>query len=90
MKMYYVLYNPIAGNGQGKAAAEKYRSYDFDLTGRDWEVIGKKFLAEVGNLGADDAADGQDGTAPATPAAPMAEAAGADEATGINEAEVSE
>ncbi|MBQ6568181.1 MAG: hypothetical protein IJL80_14125 [Treponema sp.] len=32
----------------GKAAAEKYRSYEFDLTGRDWEVIGKKFLSEVG------------------------------------------
>ncbi len=27
MKMYYVLYNPIAGNGQGKAAAEKIKDF---------------------------------------------------------------
>lgn len=30
-----------------KAASEKYRSYDFDLTGREWTKIGKKFLEEV-------------------------------------------
>ena len=33
-----------------EAAAEKYRSYDFDLTGRDWDVIGKQFLKEIGPL----------------------------------------
>ncbi len=36
--------------GVRTAAIEKYRSYDFDLTGRDWAVIGKKFLDEVGKL----------------------------------------
>ncbi len=43
----------------GRAAAEKYRSYEFDLTGRDWEVIGKKFLAEVGDIGMPGKADEQ-------------------------------
>lgn len=31
-----------------KAAAEQYKKYDFDLTGRDWSIIEKKFLGETG------------------------------------------
>ena len=51
------------------AAAEKYRSYSFDLTGRDWELIGKQFLTEIGRLQPAAAAEaGTPGSAASAPA----------------------
>lgn len=59
-----------------EAAAEKYRSYDFDLTGRDWDVIGKQFLKEIGPLHPATEAGGTEVAAAATEAGGETTAAG--------------
>ncbi len=73
--------------GVQDAAAEKYRSYDFDLTGRDWEIIGRKFLDELGGLSDDHDHEGSHRAPEIEPEASVVTEAGSLGVPDVSEAE---